>query len=219
MKVSSESTMRYILFISALAVLGCADQPSGAPGNASLSDGAKLDGMTRYPYLSADGGPHLLLPHSHASSWSGVSSALDVLDPKSDFGRACAATEKVQLASISVGQGKAIVLADPPMTSWGRSDDGLIEVYYLETWTDMDLDALISRATSSITTASMTDSGESMELPEPNFFLLYAGDTPNSVAYNLHQVPLPAGDYRILVGSYSGNNEAVTVYRFQPLER
>jgi len=183
-----------------------------------MSEGATMEGMSRYPYLAADGGPHLLLPASFASSWSGVSSTSDVMDPKTDYGRACAATTSAQMASIAVGQGHAIVLADPPMTAWGRSEDGLVEVYYLESWTDMDLDALISKASASTPTASMSDSREVIELPDPDVFLLFAGDTPTGVAYDLHRIPLPEGKYRILTGSYSDGKGTLTLYRFQLMD-
>src|SRR6188508_760831 len=66
--------------------------------------------------------------------------------------------------------------ADPPMTAWGTSADGTVEVYYLKSWTGMNLDALIAKATAALPTASMTDSGQAFRLTEPDAFLLFAGD-------------------------------------------
>jgi hypothetical protein len=172
--------------------------------------------MSKYPYLAADGGPHLLLPVEAAGAWKGVSSMAAVLDPKSDYGRACAATANAQMALIPVDPASALVFADPPMTAWGKSRDGLVEVYYLGAWTGMNLDALIAKATAALPTASLTDSGATLQLHEPDAFLLFAGDTPRSTAYGVHRVTILAGKYNVLVGTYSANGESVTVYRLKP---
>jgi hypothetical protein len=157
--------------------------------------------MNKYPYLAADGGPHMLLP-------SGVAGV--------DYNRACALTANTQMALMPVGSVSAMILADPPMTAWGTSADGLVEVYYLKSWTGMNLDALIAKATAAFPTGSMTDSGQVFRLTEPDAFLLFAGDTPTSTAYGVHRVTIPAGAYKILTGTFSAAGESVTVYRLKP---
>ena len=143
-------------------------------------------------------------------------SMLAVTDPKSDYGRACAATANAQAGMIPVGSTGALVLADPPMTAWGTSADGLLEVYYLESWTGMNLDGLIARATAALPTASLIDSGNVLSLHAPDAFLLFAGDTLTSTAYGVHRVTIPAGTYNVLVGTYSAQGESVTIYRLRP---
>ena len=174
--------------------------------------------MRKYPYLAADGGPHLLLPAEAAGSWTGAPSMAAVLDPRSDYGRACAATTNSRrMALIPVGSSSAIVFGNPPMTAWGKSADGLVEVYDLESWTRMDLDALVAKATAALPTAALTDTGNTLRLEQPDAFLLFAGDTPSSVAYAVHRVAVPAGTYKILAGTYSAQGESVTVYRLKPV--
>lgn len=175
--------------------------------------------MNKYPYLAADGGPHMLLPAEAASAWAGASSVLAVTNPKSDYGRACAATASAQMGVIPVGSTTALVFADPPMTAWGTSADGWVEVYYLKSWMGMNLDALIAKATAALPTASLTNSGTVLQLHEPDAFLLFAGDTPSSTAYGVHRVKIPAGKYNVLVGTYTASGESVTVYRLQPVGR
>jgi len=172
--------------------------------------------MNKYPYLAADGGPHMLLPAEAASAWTGAPSMLAVTNPKSDYGRAGAATATAQMGVIPVGSTTALVFADPPMTAWGTSADGMVEVYYLKSWAGMNLDVLIAKATAALPTASLTNSGTVLQLHEPDAFLLFAGDTPSSTAYGVHRVKIPAGNYNVLVGTYTAKGESVTVYRLQP---
>ncbi|HEX4793496.1 MAG TPA: hypothetical protein VH370_06875 [Humisphaera sp.] len=152
---------------------------------------------------------------SHPSRW-GAPSMLSVANPKSDYGRAGAATANAQMGIIPVGSTSALIFADPPMTAWGTSADGLVEVYYLKSWTGMNLDALIAKATLALPTASLTNSGNVLQLHEPDAFLLFAGDTPSSTAYGVHRVKIPAGKYNVLVGTYTAAGESVTIYRLQP---
>lgn len=177
---------------------------------------ASPPGMSKYPYLAADGGPHILLPAEAAGSWVGASSMAAVLNPSSDYGRACAATANSPMALIPVGPSSAIVFGDPPMTAWGKSADDLVEVYYLKSWTSTDLDTLITRATAALPTAALKDSGQSIQFNRPDAFLLYAGDTPSSVAYHCYRIAVPAGTYKILTGTYTAQDESVTVYRLKP---
>jgi hypothetical protein len=200
-----------------LCLLGCDDRGNGAgsPPPTTMPNAAAPAGMNQHSYLAADGGPHMLLPVAVAPSWSGASSMAAALNPKSDYGRACAATTSAQMAAIAVGPGSALVFSNPPMTAWGTSADGLVEVYDLKGWAGTNLDALIGRATSSLPTASLTDTGIKLHLEVPDVFLLYAGDTPSSTAYGVHRIPLPAGTYRVLSGTYNGPGESVAVYRLQ----
>lgn len=207
------------LFIATffLVLIGC-DDSSSPPANSSATPAGSnaTPGMSKYPCLAADGGPHMLLPAEAAGAWTGASSMAAAINPKSDYGRAGAATANAQMGVIPVGSTSALVFSDPPMTAWGHSADGLVEVYYLKAWTGMNLDPLVVKATTALPTASLTDSGKTLQLREPDAFLLFAGDTPSSTAYGVHRVPIPAGKYNVLVGTYSAPGESVTIYRLKP---
>jgi hypothetical protein len=204
--------MKRLGIFLAIAFVGCGgvSSPSGDLPSSAQVNAPRPSRMSKYPYLAADGGPHLLLPAETAATWSGGAT---------DYGRACAATAASQMALIPVGSDSAMAFADPPMTAWGKSADGLIEVYYLKSWTGMDLDSLIAKATAALPTASLADSGKTLRFGQPDAFLLFAGDTPNSVTYACHRVSVPAGTYKVLVGTYSTQGESVTVYRLQTAGR
>lgn len=206
-----------ILVLVALTV-GCDERGAAtiAPTPTTMPNPSAPAGMNHFSYLAADGGPHMLLPVDLAPSWSGTGSLLGALDKKSDYWRACTATTSAAIASLKVGSGTALVFSDPPMTAWGTSSDGMVEIYDLQGWTDTNLDALILRATGSLPTKNLTDTGIKLRLEQPDAFLLYAGDTLTATAYVVHRIPLPAGTYHVLAGSYAGPGEAVTVYRLQP---
>jgi hypothetical protein len=204
--------------ILVLVLIGSDDRASPTTPTSpatSMNTNSAPAGMNKYPYLAADGGPHILLP-VEAGAWTGSPSMAATLNPKSDYGRACAATATAQMALIPVGSASAVVFSSPPMTAWGKSADGCVEVYYLQSWTTTNLDALIAKATAALPTASLTNTGKILQIREPDAFLLFAGDTPTSNAYGVHRVTIPAGKYKILAGTYSAAGESVTIYRLKP---
>jgi hypothetical protein len=122
-----------------------------------------------------------------------------------------------QMALISVGSGLAMVLANPPLSAWGRSPEGWIDIYYLEAGPDTNTDAMIKRAVAATPSSAMTDTGKVMLLKGTGLILLYAGDKPGSSSYGEFAIPIEAGTFRILEGHYkSGASEELYVYRLQP---
>jgi len=189
-------------------------------GAASATQSKKPAGMSEFDYLACDGGPHLVLPKELSRQWKGANSLLSVLSPTSDYGRACTAVTNQHMALIPVGSGQAMVLADPPLSAWGRSTEGWIDIYYLDGWSDTDTDALVKRAVSATPTSVMKDTGKMMRLKEPGLILLFAGDQPGTTAYGESEIPIDAGNYRILEGHYTtGKVDAVYIYRLQPLAK
>ena len=152
-------------------------------------------GLERYEYFCCDGGPHLLLPSALASEWMGVENPDDVLDPATDYGRACAASDK-GIALLPVGDGHALVLGPtPPMTAWTVAPDGSIEVYILESWSTDDLDALIDEARAA--PPSSSPGALQWRVPDGGAILMFAGDTVDAAAYGTMPIPLQAGLYRV----------------------
>jgi len=192
---------------------GCGQQTDSVP----QPNSPKVAGMSEFDYLACDGGPHLVLPKEWSGNWKGTGSLLGVLSPSSDYGRDCAATDKQKIALIPVGSGGAMVLANPPLSAWGHSPEGWVDIYYLEAWADTNTDALLKRAIAATPTSAMTDSGKVMTLTESGLILLFAGDKPGSTAYGEYPIPIESVSYRILEGHYKGGtNEEIYVYRLQP---
>ena len=105
------------------------------------------------------------------------------------------------------------------MTAWGNSEFGTVDIYYLGDWGVMNLDGLIDRAVAAVPTASMTDTGETIQLIAPNLFLMYAGDSTTDTAYGVLTVPCDPGTYRILSGRYREHSGGdVTIYRLIVIE-
>jgi hypothetical protein len=196
-----------------LATAGC--ERKDEQSNSSNSE--KVPGMSNHDYLACDGGPHLVLPRELGKQWKGAGSLAAVLSPKSDYGRACAATTNKLMALIAVGSGNAIVLANPPMSAWGHSPESWIDIYYLNAWSDTNLDALIQQAVAAVPTTSMTNSGNTITLSQPGMVLMYSGEPLGSTAYGQYSIPINPGAYNILAGTYNPNaTNEVHIYRFQP---
>lgn len=174
-------------------------------------------GMSEFAYLACDGGPHLVLPKELSRRWKGARSVLSVISRSGDYGRACAAIANQRMALIPVGSGQAMVLADPPMSAWGRSPEGWVDIYFLDAWPDTNTDAMIKRAVAAMPSSAMSDTGKSLALKEPGLILLFAGDAPGNTAYGEHDIPIEPGRYQILEGHYKvGDKEELYVYRLQP---
>jgi hypothetical protein len=186
-------------------------------GDAAQANAQKPAGMSEFDYLACDGGPHLVLPKELSKNWKGTGSILGAINPFSDYRKACDAVSSQQMALISVGAGQAMVLADPPLSAWGRSPEGWIDIYYLNAWADTNTDAMIKRAVAVTPTSAMTDTGKPMTLKESGLILLFAGDSPGNTAYGENAIPIAPGTYRILEGHYkAGTTEEIFIYRLQP---
>lgn len=212
-----DSLMNRLVALSTLtlviAMTGCKNDPE----TSSQITPQKVPGMSDFDYLACDGGPHLVLSKELNGQWKGAPSMSAVLSPTSDYGRACAATTNQLMALISVGKGQAMVLANPPLSAWGRSPEGWIDIYDLEAWADTNTDAMLKRAIAATPTSGMTNTGKVMTLTQTGMTLLFAGDSPGNTAYGQYSIPIDPGSYRVIEGHYkSGAKEEVYIYRLQP---
>jgi len=173
--------------------------------------------MSEFEYLACDGGPHLVLPKELSGKWKGGSGFLFLLSSKNDYARACAATANQLMALIPVGTGQAMVPGDPPLSAWGHSPEGWIDIYNLRAWADTNTDALIKRAVTNTPTSGMKNTGKVIKLNQPGMILLFAGDQPGNPAYGEYDIPIEAGSYQILEGHCNpSTNEEIYIYRLQP---
>ena len=173
--------------------------------------------MREFDYLACDGGPHLVLPKELSAKWSGGGSMLGLLSSANDYRRACTATATQNMTVISVGLGHAMVMANPPLSAWGHSPEGWIDIYDLQGWRDTNTDTVIKRAVAATPTSTMTNTGHALSLTQPGLLLLFAGDKAGNTAYGEHAIPAGPGAYQILEGHYkTGAVEEVYIYRLQP---
>lgn len=206
---------QFLIVAIAIAFVGC-DQQTQTNDSQSTAAQRQAD-MSEFEYLASDGGPHLVLPKELSGEWKGSSGFLFLLSSKNDYSRACAATTNQLMALLPVGHGQAIVLGNPPLSAWGHSPEGWIDIYNLQAWADTNTDALIKRAVTNMPTSGMKDSGKAITLNQPGLILLFAGDKPGNTAYGEYAIPIDAGSYRILEGHYKPQtNEEIFIYRLQP---
>src|SRR6516165_1580755 len=74
--------MRRVYSVLIPLFVGCNSRsvpPPGTPTTTGFNASMAAAGMSRYQYLAADGGPHMLLPAEASATWTGVSQ---------DYGRA-----------------------------------------------------------------------------------------------------------------------------------
>ena len=174
-------------------------------------------GMTEFKYFCADGGPHIVIPESLLKSWTGASNLVDILDPKTDYGRACAVSQPMGM--LTVADGQALVLAgSPPMSAWRPLPDGRgVDVFVLESWNDQNLDALIKRAIAATPDEKMTDTGVSWKIDADNLMLMFAGESGagNSSAYGILPMKITRGTYSIFKMQYDEAKGSVSIFRIR----
>jgi Immunity protein 21 len=213
--VVAKVQLQFLVVVIAVAFVGCGQQTQTDNSQSAASE--KTIGMSEFEYLASDGGPHLVLPKELSGKWKGSSGFLFLLSSKNDYSRACAATTNQMMALLPVGTGQAIVLGNPPLSAWGHSPEGWVDIYNLQAWADTNIDALIKCAVSNTPTSEMKDTGKIIKLNQPGLILLFAGDKPGNTAYGEHDIPIDAGGYRILEGHYNPQtNEEIFIYRLQP---
>ena len=169
-------------------------------------------GTHRYEYLACDGGPHIVLPLALAASWAGLRlEASDVLDPSTDFGRACAVQGDAAL--IAVGAGYALALGNnPPMTaSHALSDGSGIDLVVLQEWHTDDLDSLVDTARIAATSI------ESFRwvVPDGGAALMFAGDEIDKSVAGVLPVPIRGGLHAVSVASIDLELGAACVCRIR----
>jgi hypothetical protein len=168
--------------------------------------------MELFEYFCCDGGPHIVLPSELRSVWQGASNEEDPLDPTTDYGRAC----KIEsgIAVLKVGDGMALVFGgSPPMSAWNpRHDGSRREFYVLDAW-NIDLDPLIKLAADFVEHDGLTDTGLRWSIKKSGATLMAGADRGLQPVYDTLSLPIPAGNYMILRGTYNAEAGNVQVYR------
>lgn len=162
-------------------------------------------------FFCCDGGPHMVLPVALSASWGGVDFE-DILNPESDYGRACAVADPI--APIQLNSGAVLILGQSPaMSAWSRSSDSEVNLFVLEAWQTDDIAALLTEAAKTQTLRNMEFQ---WEVPAPgDAYLMYAGDTVESAAYGHSLIPLPAGTYNLSEAIFENSDGRVHVFKLR----
>ena len=97
---------------------------------------------------------------------------------------------------ISVGEGRALVLAQsPPMVAWSPlSSIDAIDLFVLKSWSDGDLDSLID---ATVEKADLKRTGETWQIIDGQLGLYYAGDNPQQPIAGEIAIPCQHGSYAL----------------------
>jgi len=165
--------------------------------------------------FASDGGPHIVLPDSARGAWKGVGDNYDVLDPSTDYGRACLVKEPVGL--LSVGNQQALVLAgSPPMSGWRRESDAIVDLLVFDGWGEEGPEALAEPIIPKLRSSDFADTGLRWTVEDDGATLMSAADRPGGGAYGEVPVPLRSGTYSVLQARYEGDEGAFWVFRLAP---
>ena len=169
----------------------------------------------------SEGGPHIVLPDLARDAWKGVSlDNYDVLDPSTDYGRACLVKEPVGL--LSVGDQEALALAgSPPISAWMTAPkSGLIHLLVFERWPEEGPEELAEAIVPKLKSSDFSDTGLRWTVKSDGATLMSAADRPGS-AYGFGEVrvPLRSSTYNILQARHEKRGEAFWIFRLAPVTR
>ncbi|MCK5272536.1 MAG: hypothetical protein KAJ52_08155 [Sedimentisphaerales bacterium] len=201
---------RYLIILLTIFFAGCEDNETQMN---EIEE--STPGMEKYKYLCSDGGPFIVIQNSLSSKWRGHKiNMANPLDPKTDYGRACSIKDKWGM--ITVGMGTALVLADPPMISLGRSEgDKCIDIYVLQMWSNQNLDSLIDQALSGTSVDEFIDTGKLLEVDDSGLLILYAGDKVGDTIYGELNIAVNYGIYSLYKAHYRDKNVELDIYRLR----
>ncbi len=202
---------KYCIFIlSLICICGCEKEPSDYQIDEIDNTVA---GMEKYEYLCSDGGPFIVIPKSLGTKWKGHKiNIFDPLDPKTDYGRACSVGDT--WGKIKVGDGEALVFADPPMISWKYFEDKeYLEIYVLKNWKTTDMDSILDGVISNTNIDSFKDTNTTIQIDNSGLVLLFAGDKVGDAMYGESFLSVNSGLYKIFIANFKNENEEVDTYR------
>ncbi|QQE10857.1 hypothetical protein JD969_15305 [Planctomycetota bacterium] len=178
------------------------------------------EGMDKYEYQCADGGPHVVLPDSQRTTWKGGSVNLLSGNLTGDYARACALLGYMGL--IPLGDTHAFVFAgSPPMLSWSKvNDSNAFDFYYIETWDDLDTDAQIDQAIA-YANDNLTKTDLAWDLQNSNgITMIFAAEKVGQTVYGELRMAIEPNIYDIYECHYQNekSSDSIYVYRMIPSE-
>lgn len=168
-------------------------------------------------WLSSEGGPLILVARARLLRWRGVDcSASDVLDPTTDYGRACGVRDFVGL--IDVGDVNGLVFGDEPMqTTWLPADDGRGGLFVRWHWSLDETSVLDSIR--SISNCSFVSAAFTFTVNDAAHFLFDSALAGARVTdANALLIELAPGRYGIQTAEYRPNPEtSLVLHKLSPV--
>jgi hypothetical protein len=175
----------------------------------------------RLAWISTTGGPHLVVPETHAPHWEGVDEPShgravratfrsDPTEPATDYDRACEVTD--WMGVVRVGRGRGVVLGDVPLMAayypWrGR--------HFILRWDYAPSEAALLTFFRSAVGGLTPEAEVAFRHPGGRLVLLDASDTPRDWMYEHSAFELPAGHYRVTMSRAEAGECGVIVYEWR----
>jgi Immunity protein 21 len=173
-------------------------------------------------WIRSAGGPLLFLPENHLRTWNGIldETGNDAFDPgggsSTDYDRACASTEYVEL--ISVGDGAGIVLGDEPFpTAWRPPAEGGWGFFVC--WSCEDSEETVANRLDSIAESIFESTGLAFEMSSDKGVLFDSACPGKQAHEDDHlEITLAAGTYEIQTGFIKNEGKiGLILHRLMPL--
>lgn len=184
------------------------------PIESSRSVSETILGMEKYEYFCSDGGPFILMPSAIKHQWKGVGKLLNVLSPKTDYGRACQVVYSEGAYGMINAYSNQVFVVDSPMLATNKECDGKsVIIYALVSWQVDNLDALIDIACSTLQEEDFTSTEESIQCKD-GFVFMYAGDIYDDCLYGVKNISAKAGIYNISKACWKEDGNEVRIFKF-----
>ena len=175
----------------------------------------KMAGMEKYAYFCSDGGPFVLLPSAIKDQWKGSGGLINILSPKSDYGKACKVISEEGSHGVIDAYDSRIFVVDAPMLAMHKEStkDTTLFIYALVAWQDEDLDGLVDLAINATKEAGFTKTENSIQCGDQGFVFMYAGDIYGDCMYDVKDISAKAGNYRVFESRWINEGREVRIFK------
>ena len=178
----------------------------------------KMPGMDKYEYFCSDGGPFVLLPSVIKNQWKGVGNLINILSPKTDYGKACKVVyEEGSHGFINAYNSQVFVVDSPMLATHKESDGDTFYIYALVVWQTDDLDSLIDLAVNTVQENDFISTEENIQCGEDGFVFMYAGDIYGDCMYGVKDLSAKTGVYDISGAQWKNEGSEVRILKFSLL--
>ncbi|MCH2174582.1 MAG: immunity 21 family protein [Lentisphaeria bacterium] len=155
-----------------------------------------IEGMDQFKYLVNDGGPFILIPSSMIKQWKGEDNhSSSLIDDKTHYNLACDKTVHDWLAIMELDHKNILLIKDPAMLTYSVNED-VIDLIFLEEWSEVNLDKLTQLAIDQMTVSKGAELELIIEFSEEHQVLMSSADCAPNYLYD-------TADLKVIPGKYS----------------